>query len=211
MEHAVAKGCRSTPTSTGTPATADRPGSAGVLPLPVCRGCARPARGEDCPAPCVTLDHRLRTVVLALMDDDPEGGCPTVNALAESLRVSSRSLQRILAARQSSFSDILRAARFETAHRLLATTERSVTQIATDLGYSDASHFTRAFRRWSGLAPKQLRHALARNASAGQPRLVDLARSIANPSGEAPARGASMVMPPAVARDEVWARQPGWP
>jgi AraC-like DNA-binding protein len=39
--------------------------------------------------------------------------------------------------------------RFEIAHQLLHDTQSPLAQIAA-LGYSEASAFTRAFRRWSG-------------------------------------------------------------
>jgi AraC-like DNA-binding protein len=43
--------------------------------------------------------------------------------------------------------------RFEIARQLLEDTEVSLGQIAAALGYSEASAFTRAFRRWSGGTP----------------------------------------------------------
>ncbi len=39
----------------------------------------------------------------------------------------------------------------------LLATRRSVADIAADLGYDEPSHFSRAFRRWSGVAPQRLR------------------------------------------------------
>jgi AraC-like DNA-binding protein len=32
-----------------------------------------------------------------------------------------------------------------------------VLDIALDLGYSDHAHFTRAFRRWTGMPPREFR------------------------------------------------------
>ena len=43
--------------------------------------------------------------------------------------------------------------RFEIARQLLEDTEVPLAQIAAALGYSEASAFTRAFRRWSGQTP----------------------------------------------------------
>ena len=43
--------------------------------------------------------------------------------------------------------------RFEIARQLLQDTEVPLGQIAAALGYSEASAFTRAFRRWSGHTP----------------------------------------------------------
>jgi len=41
----------------------------------------------------------------------------------------------------------------------LLTTRRSIAEIAADLGYDEPAHFSRAFRRWSGVAPHRLRPA----------------------------------------------------
>lgn len=47
--------------------------------------------------------------------------------------------------------------RFEIARQLLEDTEVALSQIAAALGYSEASAFTRAFRRWSGETPTRWR------------------------------------------------------
>jgi AraC-like DNA-binding protein len=43
--------------------------------------------------------------------------------------------------------------RFEIACRLLANPRMTFRHIATTLGFSEGSAFTRAFRRWSGQTP----------------------------------------------------------
>ena len=48
--------------------------------------------------------------------------------------------------------------RFEIARQLLTDTQVPLAQIAAALGYSEASAFTRAFRRWSGQTPKTWRN-----------------------------------------------------
>ena len=56
----------------------------------------------------------------------------------------------------------LAALRIERARTLLATTDASVTEIATRVGYSSSSHFTKAFRQSTGLTPRAFRAALVK-------------------------------------------------
>jgi AraC-like DNA-binding protein len=44
--------------------------------------------------------------------------------------------------------------RHTEAVRRLAIGQESMMEIAFVLGYSDQAHFTRAFRRWTGMAPR---------------------------------------------------------
>ncbi|MDF2661920.1 MAG: AraC family transcriptional regulator [Paenibacillus sp.] len=43
------------------------------------------------------------------------------------------------------------------AKRLLVTTNRSIETIALELGFQSVSHFSRQFRRWTGVSPMQYR------------------------------------------------------
>jgi AraC family transcriptional regulator len=54
----------------------------------------------------------------------------------------------------------LAALRIERARSLLATTDLSITGIATRVGYSSSSHFSKAFRQSTGLTPRAFRAAL---------------------------------------------------
>lgn len=83
------------------------------------------------------------------------GRC-TLACTARALGVSARTLQRRLQAEGTSFDEIVDALRREMS---LAYLERQVpvAEIASLLGYSDATSFHHAFRRWTGVSP--LRYA----------------------------------------------------
>jgi len=80
------------------------------------------------------------------------GGCCTLAGTARMLGVSSRTLQRRLLAEGTSFAEIVDALRREMA---VAYLERRVpiAEIASLLGYSEATAFHHAFRRWTGSSP----------------------------------------------------------
>ena len=82
-----------------------------------------------------------------------------VDTVAETLSMSRRTLQRLLADQGLSYSRLLAEARLHRAVDWLENTDKPVGEIAFDLGYSDASNFTRAFRRQIGLSPKAFRDA----------------------------------------------------
>ncbi|MET0532513.1 MAG: helix-turn-helix transcriptional regulator [Microvirga sp.] len=73
--------------------------------------------------------------------------------MASLLAMSRRTFDRRLKSRGISYKALANEIRFEVACRLLQDTEMSLSQIAAALGYSEASAFTRAFRRWSGRTP----------------------------------------------------------
>ena len=87
----------------------------------------------------------------------PRCGHPRIHTTAEAFGMSSRTLQRRLAQQGYSFEQLLRSARLDLAAAQLRQTDARILDIALDLGYSDHAHFTRAFRRWTGLSPLQYR------------------------------------------------------
>lgn len=82
-------------------------------------------------------------------------GEPTSAAMAEFLGVSKRTLYRHLETEGASFQPLLDEVRYGMARELLTITELSVSEIADALAYSTHSHFTEAFRRWSGVTPSE--------------------------------------------------------
>jgi AraC-like DNA-binding protein len=72
---------------------------------------------------------------------------------AELLAMHRRTLSRRLKGNGMGYRAITNEVRFEIARQLLQDTRVSLAHIAAALGYSEASAFTRAFRRWSGQTP----------------------------------------------------------
>jgi AraC-like DNA-binding protein len=77
--------------------------------------------------------------------------------IAQLLAVHRRTLSRRLKGSGMGYRTISNETRFEIARQLLQDTEVPLGQIAAALGYSEASAFTRAFRRWSGRTPSAWR------------------------------------------------------
>lgn len=67
--------------------------------------------------------------------------------------IHSRTLHRRLTAFGTSFHALADESRFEIARQMLQDSSMQANQIAITLNYSDASAFTRAFRRWTGTTP----------------------------------------------------------
>lgn len=84
-------------------------------------------------------------------------GDPGIKQTAEAAGLSVRTLQRRLFAQGADYSMLLNQIRFERAVELLRHTDLKMVDIAHELDYQDAANFTRAFRRWTGLAPQTYR------------------------------------------------------
>ena len=85
------------------------------------------------------------------------GRFPEIDAIAESLCMTSRTLRRKLEAEGTSYSDLLTSVRKALAIDYLATTLLSTEDVALTLGFSDAVSFRHAFKRWTGLTPNEYR------------------------------------------------------
>ncbi|KAA1174271.1 AraC family transcriptional regulator [Marinobacter salinexigens] len=82
---------------------------------------------------------------------------PSLEAMAERFCVSSRTLKRRLAEKDTSYREILEAVLKDRAIQLLRYTNQSVSEIAYELGYADLSNFSRAFRKWTGKSASEFR------------------------------------------------------
>ena len=80
-----------------------------------------------------------------------------IDMVSAKLGMSSKTLARKLSSEGHSFGEILSNLRFALAHRYLADRTLSISKIAWLLGYAESAAFTRAFRRWAGIAPRAAR------------------------------------------------------
>lgn len=100
----------------------------------------------------------LRQLICRLL---PEG-YPSLTIAAEASGLSIRTFQRRLKDHNLNYSQLVEQVRLEQSLRLLQDPTRQLIDIAFDLGYVDAANFSRAFKRWTGISPRQFRGSYRR-------------------------------------------------
>ncbi len=98
------------------------------------------------------LVDRARAVLRARPD-----GCRDAGALAARLNVSVRTLYRRLNEAGLTLQQLKDEARRERAIELLQRTDRPLWQIAAAVGFGNEKSFARAFRKWTGRTPREVR------------------------------------------------------
>jgi AraC-like DNA-binding protein len=78
--------------------------------------------------------------------------------VARALAMSEATLRRRLAAEGTTLTDILADVRMSRALTLLQATDRSIAEVALDVGYESPSRFASRFRRRFGHPPAAVRH-----------------------------------------------------
>lgn len=76
-----------------------------------------------------------------------------MDAVAQELHLSVRTLRRRLVEAGTSYRELLDEVREALAEQLLATGALSVSDVAIRLGYAESTSFIHAFRRWKGQTP----------------------------------------------------------
>jgi len=99
------------------------------------------------------LSERVRAVLLETLP----AGISSIDAVAQRLAISKRSLQRQLAQESLGFQDILNQVRQALARHYLSRTDLSAAEIAWLLGFQESNSFVRAFRGWTGATPSVYR------------------------------------------------------
>ncbi|WP_299494742.1 AraC family transcriptional regulator [uncultured Shewanella sp.] len=84
-------------------------------------------------------------------------GQTTIQALAERIYISPRTIQRRLKDENTNYKKILLQVREKLAHHYITQSNIPFSQIALLLGYEETSSFFRAFHIWSGTTPEAQR------------------------------------------------------
>lgn len=79
----------------------------------------------------------------------------TVEDVADLHSLSTRSIQRTLKKENTSFRQLQELAKRELSLALLPKQEMSIKEVTYLLGYSSISAFSKAFKRWEGMAPSE--------------------------------------------------------
>lgn len=134
-----------------------------------------PLEAMDLPLPTsnkqmATLHDQVVADVLARLEENdivnqvkglviehlPSGGVSEEEAAA-ALKVSTRTLQRRLREKGQSLGQLSESVRQELAMKYILNPGISLGEISYLLGFSEPSSFSRAFRRWTGKTPRQVR------------------------------------------------------
>lgn len=99
-----------------------------------------------------SYSERVRRV----LEEDPEVGSGLL--VARSLNVSRSTLKRRLREEGTTFRDLRESILREHAMLRILDRSMSISQIAGDLGYSDLTNFSHAFKRWTGQSPSDFRN-----------------------------------------------------
>ncbi|MBM7060290.1 AraC family transcriptional regulator ligand-binding domain-containing protein [Pseudomonas sp. UL073] len=114
----------------------------------------------------ISLDRQVESAIDALL---PTGEC-NLSMVAKLVEMHPRSLQQRLQAQHSSFAATLKSARLRLAKHHLSSSSIDLTTLALNLGFADLTAFSRAFRQWTGISPRQWR----KQADGAEPQADDL-------------------------------------
>ncbi len=101
-----------------------------------------------------SLGERVGAVLLELLP----AGEASIEAVANRLNISKRTLQRRLDQEEITFRSVVNQTRERLARHYLNSTRLSGGEIAFLLGFDDPNSFFRAFKDWTGQTPETLRH-----------------------------------------------------
>lgn len=100
-----------------------------------------------------SLEDRVREAIGHLL---PAGEC-TIERVAATLDMHPRTLQARLSDQHRNYRQILQQTRYDLARSQLREGRTTITDLALRLGYAEVAVFSRHFKRWSGMPPREWR------------------------------------------------------
>ena len=113
---------------------------------------------ETFPAELMRADAMIDSMaakVSSLLGNDFSGEMPSLEAMANRLNTTTTTLHRRLKNEGTSYQLIKDGCRRDAAIQLLRIKKQTGSEIAEKLGFSDASTFFRAFKKWTGTTPQE--------------------------------------------------------
>jgi AraC-like DNA-binding protein len=107
------------------------------------------------PTTVVTIVEQVRRIV----EQELPSGRPSATDVARRLALSPETVRKRLRNEGTSLTDVREQVMRDEAVVSLVRGDESVAELAIRLGFSDASAFTRAFRRWTGVSPGAYRRS----------------------------------------------------
>lgn len=126
---------------------------------------ANPMTAQMCERMCRDLLRKrsprvdTATFIRERLASQPFTHPPLVAEYARMLNASERTLKRRLREEGTTFRALSNRARLDRADALIQEGRMSLAQIAADLGFSEATTFTQAYKKWTGITPSQARSA----------------------------------------------------
>jgi AraC-like DNA-binding protein len=105
--------------------------------------------------------------VRRLVAEELQRGLPRIEVVARRMGVSERTLRRRLREEGTSFRSVIDQTRADVAESYMRDRRLSLSEVSFLLGFSEASAFARAFKRWTDSTPGAWRQGLARPRAAG--------------------------------------------
>lgn len=126
---------------------------------------ANPMTAQMCERMCQELLRKrsprvdTATFIREHLAGHPLAHPPLVTDYARMLNASERTLKRRLQEEGTTFRAISNTARLDRANALIREGRLSLAQIAADLGFSEPTTFTQAYKKWTGVTPSRARSA----------------------------------------------------
>lgn len=103
-----------------------------------------------------SLPAKVRAKLIEFL---PSGEC-SKERVARALNMSIRAFHNKLEKEGASYQELLDNTRKELAEQYIAKMDMSISEVAYLMGFSDSSNFSRSFKRWTGMSPKEFRASL---------------------------------------------------
>jgi AraC-like DNA-binding protein len=100
--------------------------------------------------PVLSVSDAISAILNSLFEYD---AIPTLEVMADRLRMNSRTLQRLLANEGASYRILTERVIYRRATYLLRESKLAIKDVAAELGYGSPSSFTRTFKRVAGITP----------------------------------------------------------